>query len=332
MSTAVEHNKVSAPVSGIAGVAWPMIAVVVLAVIVGIFDQRLATDMLIYLALAQLWNLLSGYAGLISVGQQAYVGLGGYALYYATTSLSLPAPVAIIAGGIIGLVSASIASVFIFRLKGAYFAIGTWVVAEICRLTVAITPALGGGSGASLPVTVVKGLGASREVRDLAFLAIALILALITMAGIMMFLRSRYGLALVAVRDSERAAEALGVDTLKIKRAAYIGVAVATGLIGALIFLMKLRMTPDAAFSVLDWTAYVLFITIIGGSAKIEGPFIGTIIFFALRAALAGFGPIYLVILGGVAIIVMLFAPGGIWGLIQSRTGWELFPTRRRRL
>ena len=332
MTHASDHSTVSAPVSGVAGVAGPLAAVLALAAIVGVFDQRLAADMLIYLTLAQLWNLTSGYAGLISVGQQAYVGLGGYALYYATTSLALPVPVAIASGGITGLVAAAIASVFIFRLKGAYFAIGTWVVAEICRLTVAITPALGGGSGASLPVTVVKTLGATREARDLAFLTIATLLALVTMAGIMLFLRSRYGLALGAVRDSERAAEALGVDTLKIKRAAYIGVAVATGLIGALIFLMKLRMTPDAAFSVLDWTAYVLFITIIGGSGKIEGPFIGTVVFFALRAALAGFGPIYLVILGGVAIVVMLYAPGGIWGLIQSRTGWELFPTRRRRL
>lgn len=332
MTAASEHSTASTPVSALAGIAGPLAAVLSLAVGVGLFDQRLAADMLIYLSLAQLWNLTSGYAGLVSVGQQAYVGLGGYALFFATTTLALPAPLAILGGGVVAFGAAACASVFIFRLKGAYFAIGTWVVAEICRLTVAITPGLGGGSGASLPVTVVKTFGATRQARDLSFLAFALILALITMSGIVVFLRSRYGLALVAVRDSERAAEALGVDTLRIKRATYVGVALATGLIGALIFLMKLRMTPDAAFSVLDWTAYVLFITIIGGSAKIEGPFIGTLVFFALRAALADFGPIYLVILGAVAILVMLFAPGGIWGLIQSRTGWELFPTRHRRL
>ncbi|MGF3021852.1 branched-chain amino acid ABC transporter permease [Methylobacterium aquaticum] len=309
-----------------------MAATVLLGGIVGVFDPRMAADMLIYLTVAQLWNLLSGYAGLVSVGQQAFVGLGGYAFTYAATALAVPTLAALVLGGVAGLGAAILASVFIFRLKGAYFAIGTWVVAEICRLTVAITPALGGGSGTSLPVNVVKALGASREARDLAFLAIAMALALVTMAGIMLFLRSRYGLALVAVRDSERAAEALGVDALKIKRAVYIGVAFATALLGGLIFLIKLRMTPDAAFSVLDWTAYVLFITIIGGSGRIEGPFIGTVIFFALRAALAGFGPVYLVILGAVAIAVMLFAPGGVWGLIHARTGWELFPTRRRRL
>ncbi len=321
-----------APVSMMAGIATPLIAVVALTAVTGIFSPRLAADMLIYLTLAQLWNLLSGYAGLVSVGQQAFVGLGGYAFVYVATALAVPTLPALALGGFAGLIAATVASFFIFRLKGAYFAIGTWVVAEICRLTVAVTPQLGGGSGTSLPVGVVRALGASREARDLAYLAIAFTLAIVTLAAIMIFLRSRYGLALVAVRDNERAAESLGVDTLRIKRATYIAVGFATALVGALIFVMKLRMTPDAAFSVLDWTAYVLFIVIIGGSGKIEGPFIGTIIFFVLRALLAGFGPIYLVLLGAVAIAVMLFAPGGIWGLIHARTGWELFPTRRRRL
>lgn len=114
------------------------------------------------------------------------------------------------------------------------------------------------------------------------------------------------------------------------RRAEAIGVGFATALPGARIFVMKLHMTPDAAFSVLDWTAYVPFI--VGGSGKIGRPFVGTIVFFVLRALLAGFGPIYLVLLGTVAIAVMLFAPGGLWGLIHTRTGWELFPTRRRRL
>lgn len=332
MAYVSNQNTAFVPVSMMAGIAGPLGAVTAMSAVTALFDPRLAADMLVYLTLAQLWNLLSGYAGLVSVGQQAFVGIGGYALVYLATALAVPTLPALILGGFAGLAAATVASFFIFRLKGAYFAIGTWVVAEICRLTVAVTPQLGGGSGTSLPVGVVRALGATREARDFAYLAIAFTLAIVTLAGIMIFLRSRYGLALVAVRDNERAAEALGVDTLKIKRATYIGVGFATALVGALIFVMKLRMTPDAAFSVLDWTAYVLFIVIIGGSGKIEGPFIGTIIFFVLRALLAGFGPIYLVLLGTVAIAVMLFAPGGLWGLIHARTGWELFPTRRRRL
>ena len=328
VTTDISHSRNSYDWSGIAG---PALATLIFGGIVGLIDLRLAADMLIYLTLAQLWNLLSGYAGLVSVGQQAFVGLGGYAFYYAAVGLGAPALVAVASGGFAGLLAASLGSVFIFRLKGAYFAIGTWVVAEICRLTISITPQLGGGSGASLPVSVVKALGETRYLRDISFAIIALMVALVTILSIVLLLRSRYGIALIAIRDSERAAEAIGVDSLKIKRSVYIGVAFATGLIGALIFLMKLRMTPDAAFSVLDWTAYVLFIVVIGGSGRHEGPFIGTIVFFVLRAFFAGFGPVYLVILGAVAVLVMLFAPEGIWGQIAKRTGWEFFPIRRRK-
>jgi len=330
MTTAIEisrsRNFIDWP-----GIVGPVLATLLFGVVAGLIDLRLAADMLIYLTLAQLWNLLSGYAGLVSVGQQAFVGLGGYTFYYVAVGLGAPVLVAVACGGVAGLLAASVGSIFIFRLKGAYFAIGTWVVAEICRLTVSITPQLGGGSGASLPVSVVKALGATRGMRDMSFLIIAFMLAVVTVSSIVLLLRSRYGIALIAIRDSERAAEALGVDSLKIKRCVYIGAAFATALIGSLIFLMKLRMTPDAAFSVLDWTAYVLFIVVIGGSGRLEGPFIGTIVFFVLRAFFAAFGPLYLVILGAVAVLVMLFAPAGIWGLITKHTGWEIFPVRRRK-
>ena len=96
--------------------------------------------------------------------------------------------------------------------------------------------------------------------------------------------------------------------------------------VGALIFLQKLRISPDAAFSVNDWTAFVIFIVVIGGIGTIEGPIIGTLIFFALRETLADLGTIYLLVLGLVAIVVMLKAPKGVWGLIRSRFDLELFP------
>ncbi|MBR1221570.1 branched-chain amino acid ABC transporter permease [Bradyrhizobium sp. U87765 SZCCT0131] len=312
------------------GIAVAAAGCLVMSQVLGPASLRLLSEILIYLTLAQLWNLLAGYAGLVSVGQQAYVGLGGYAFFSAATGLGLPPLPALLVGGVAGLVAAAVASVFIFRLKGAHFAIGTWVVAEICLLTVAITPGLGSGSGLSLPAAVVRTLGASPEARATVFLALALALATVTIVAIYLLMRSRIGLALVAIRDSERAAEALGVDAMRIKRMVYIAVGFATGVAGGLIFLMKLRMTPDSAFSLLDWTAYVLFIVIIGGTGRIEGPFIGTLIFFVLRTLFAGYGPIYLVVLGAVAVAAMLFAPGGAWGLIARWTNVELFPIRRR--
>jgi branched-chain amino acid transport system permease protein len=101
-------------------------------------------------------------------------------------------------------------------------------------------------------------------------------------------------------------------------------------MVGALIFLQKLRISPDAAFSVNDWTAFVIFITVIGGIGRIEGPIVGTIVFFLLRQTLADLGTIYLLMLGVVAILVMLWAPKGIWGLIVERFGWQLFPLERK--
>ena len=291
---------------------------------------RLLTEMLIYLTLAQLWNLLAGYAGLVSVGQQAFVGLGGYAFFYFATALVVPPIPALLLGGLVGFAAATLASKVIFRLKGAHFAIGTWVVAEICLLTVAVIPTLGGGSGMSLPASIVRTLGAGRQEREVLYFLMALCLATITVALIYVFMRSHNGLALMAARDSERAAESLGIDAMRIRRMVYIAVGFATALVGGLIFLLKLRMTPDAAFSVLDWTAYVLFIVIIGGSGRIEGPFVGTVVFFILRALFADFGSIYLVILGVVAVVAMLFAPKGIWGLLSQWTDFELFPVRRR--
>ena len=146
----------------------------------------------------------------------------------------------------------------------------------------------------------------------------------------MWLLRSRYGLALKAIRDNELAARSNGVDVTRIKVLVYIITAFATAMIGALIFLQKLRISPDAAFSVNDWTAFVIFMTVIGGIGRIEGPIVGAVVFFVLRQTLADLGTLYLLLLGGVAIVVMLWAPKGIWGLIVERFGWQVFPLERR--
>jgi branched-chain amino acid transport system permease protein len=109
----------------------------------------------------------------------------------------------------------------------------------------------------------------------------------------------------------------------------YVVTACGTAMVGALIFLQRLRVSPDAAFSVNDWTAFVIFITVIGGIGRIEGPIIGTVIFFVIRQTLADLGTIYLLMLGALAIVVMLTAPKGIWGLIVERLGWQVFPLER---
>jgi len=166
--------------------------------------------------------------------------------------------------------------------------------------------------------------------RDIITYWSALALAVGTVGFAYLILRSRYGLALAAIRDSEIAAESVGVDNFKIKLWVYVITAAATGMVGALIYLHKARISPDAAFSVLDWTAYVIFIVVIGGIGTIEGPIVGVLLFYVLQTNLAHFGTWYLMLLGLFAILVMLFAPRGVWGYLSQRYEITLFPIRRR--
>ncbi|MCU0790324.1 MAG: branched-chain amino acid ABC transporter permease [Nitratireductor sp.] len=290
---------------------------------------RLIGEFAIYLSLASLWNLLAGYAGLVSVGQQAYVGLGGYVLFSIALFLGVNPLFAIpVAGLVAALISAPVA-LLVFRLQGAYFAIGTWVVAEVFRLIAAQMTALGGGSGASLPVEVMKQLGGKAMRESLIYWA-ALALAVGSLLLVYALLRSRVGLALTAIRDSEIASASLGVRIDRVKFGVYIAVAALTGMVGAIIFLQKLRISPDAAFAVNDWTAFVIFIVVIGGIGTIEGPIIGTIVYFLLRQYLSDLGSLYLMILGALAIVIMLLAPKGIWGYVAQRWNISLFPVGYR--
>jgi branched-chain amino acid transport system permease protein len=293
-------------------------------------DLQLLSEIYAYIALASLWNLLAGYAGLVSVGQQAYVGLGAYILFALAILAGVSPLWAIPLAGIIAAIVAIPVAGLVFRLRGHYFAIGTWIVAEVFRLLASQISVLGGGSGTSLPSALVIAIAPSRQLRDFYLYWVALALVVAVIALIVLLLRSRYGLALKAIRDSELAAVCNGIDVKRTKLLVYIVTAFGTAMIGALIFLQKLRISPDAAFSVNDWTAFVIFITVIGGLGRIEGPIIGTVVFFLLRQTLADLGTIYLMMLGLVAIVVMLAAPKGIWGLIVQRFGWQVFPLERR--
>jgi branched-chain amino acid transport system permease protein len=217
----------------------------------------------------------------------------------------------------------------VFRLRGHYFAIGTWVVAEVFMLIFAQIIALGGGSGASLPVSVVRSIASSRSVREATIYWVALAVVVAVIVVIYLLLRSRHGLALTAIRDSEEASRSLGVDNFRAKLMVYIFAAFGTAAIGALIFLTKLRISPAAAFDI-NWTTTVIFIVVIGGIGTIEGPILGTIIYFLLREPLADYGSWYLILLGSTAVLIMLKAPQGIWGLISERFELRFFPVQRQ--
>ena len=292
--------------------------------------MRLIAEMAYFLALAQLWNLLAGYAGLVSVGQQVYIGTGGYFLFALCDWYGVHPFLAILLSGLAAAVISLPMAFIVFRLRGAYFAVGTWVVAEIAQLFFAQLPKLGGGSGYSLTPEIVRAVAPDRAGREMLMYWMALALSVAIIAFVYILLRSRHGLALTAIRDSEAASESLGVDTYRTKLMIYVVTAFCTGLLGGYIFLQKLRISPESAFSINDWTVVVIFMVVIGGIGTMEGPFIGLLIYFAMRELLADYGSWYLILLGIVAVTVMLTAREGVWGLIGKRFDLHPFPVRRR--
>ena len=293
-------------------------------------QMRLVGEMAYYLALAQLWNLLAGYAGLPSVGQQAYVGLGGYALFYLTGVWNMNVYLALLIAAPFAALMSIPVSFAVFRLRGAYFAIGTWVVSEVFMLFASLIAVLGAGSGLSLTPAILREISPDRDTRNMLLYFMSLAISLLVFAIVYFLLRSRHGLALTAIRDSEPASASLGVNTFRTKFIVYIVTAACSGLIGGLIFLQKLRISPEAGFSINDWTVVVIFMVVIGGIGTLEGPFIGMLIYIVLRELLADYGTIYLMLMGAIAILVMLRAPMGVWGWVINRFGLQLFPVSRR--
>jgi branched-chain amino acid transport system permease protein len=277
-----------------------------------------------YFIFAMMWNLLAGYGGMVSIGQQAFFGLGGYAMLALGNFAGVNAFVAVPLGAVATALVAVPVSFVAFRLAGGYFAIGTWVIADVFRLGVANVSAVGGGSGTSL--TALRGI--ERATRETATFWMALACVVAAIALVYVFLRSKRGLALLAIRDNEVAAESQGIDVRGMKLAVYVVAAFGSGLAGALYFVGNLRISPDAAFSV-NWTAFAIFMVVIGGIGRIEGPIVGALIFWLLNNFFSDYGTWYLLGLGTLAIVTTIFFRQGLWGFAQQRWGWSLFPTQR---
>src|SRR5574341_1167971 len=289
-------------------------------------QMRTLVEFIYFLALAQMWNLLAGYSGMVSFGQQAWIGLGGYTLIVLADDLHVNMFLAVFVGGVVAALVALPTAALAFRLRGGYFAVGTWVIAEVFRLLVASSTVwLKGGLGRSL---TAAGLMA-RPLREQYTYWLAVVIGAGSIALVYYLMRSRVGLGLTAIRDSESAAMSVGVRITRIKLLVFIIAAFGTGVVGGLIYLNALRITPQASFGI-QWSAYMAFIVVIGGLGTVEGPILGAIIFFILRNYLSGLGPWSIILLGSIAVMVMLFTPDGLWGVLHRRFGLEFFSVRRR--
>ena len=307
--------------------AWGLLAAVAVIVVLAILPYVVyadITDLLInvfiLLVLASMWNLLAGYCGLISVGQQAYIGVGAYTvLLLAQHAVNpfLAIPVAIMVAGAVAIPI----SFLVFRLRAEYFAIGTWVVAEVFYLILVRFPSLGGGTGTALP-----GLALIDSTLRGAFTYwSALAVTVIALLSTYLLLRSRTGLDLQAIRDNELTARSVGVRVTTAQRIVYVVSAAGCGAGGALIVISQLNLLASAIFSV-SWSAKMIFISLIGGLGSIEGPIVGTAIFFTIQQTLAQLGAWYLILLGLLAVVVAMYLPRGVWGAISDRLHLQVFP------
>lgn len=285
--------------------------------------QALVTLFLL-VGMAVLWNLLAGYAGMVSFGQQAYLGIGAYLVWLVSSKTGLSPFLAIVAAA----AGCAVAGVPIFalirRLAGGYFAVASWVVAECLFLYVTNQLWLGGGTGVGLQ----QLSGMSPVLRNAYTYWTALGLTVVIVAGVYLLVRSRFGLDSRAVHDDQAAAAAMGVEVPRTRWLAYLIAAAGFGAVGGMLIISTLYIDPATVFNV-NYSADMLFMVVIGGLGTMEGPIIGAVIFFAVQEKFAAYGVWYLVAIGAVAIVVVLAAPGGLWGL-ASRRGWELLPVGYR--
>jgi branched-chain amino acid transport system permease protein len=276
---------------------------------------------LLYLAMSQMWNLLIGYSGLLSLGQQAFIGTSAYTVAILCNYYGVNIWLCIISGGIFSVIMALFMSLFIFRMKGIYFGIGTWVFAETLLLWVSNWEYVKYGVGHFISPDPVPSM---TQIYFAAF-----IIGIGSVALVYAILRSRLGLGLMAMRDDDDVAETMGVEVFRSKLYCFLIGAFVTGLAAGVIYTFQVFVKPDNCFSI-DWTVKLVFIVIIGGIGTIEGPIVGSFIFVLLSQFLSGIASYSMLILGVIAIIIILTAPKGIMGTLQERLGFEILSPRRK--
>lgn len=282
------------------------------------------TILFVYVILAAMWNALAGFGGLVSVGQQVFFGLGAYFTIRLADAgvnpfVSLP-----IAALVVGLIALPL-SVPMLKLRNGEFAIGMWVLAELAHLLVNLDQLIKGETGTSL--ISLNAYDATTRHATVYWMALGAMVLLLGM--LFLLLRSRVGIAIRAIRDNEDAATSLGVRVAGTKRLLFVFAAVGAALAGALWLATALTFQPKAYFSV-QWTAYMIFMVLVGGIGTFEGAILGAIIFFLIETWFGGTGVWYLVGLGFVAVLFSLLLPKGIWGEIERRWGIRLLPVGYR--
>lgn len=289
--------------------------------IFGVGASGRAVALLVYVLLAVMWNALAGFAGLVSIGQTLFFGSAAYATIRLADA-GIDPYLAILLSIALSALLGWLTSLFMLSLSGGEFAIGMWVLSSLAHLSVNLDPLIQGETGTSL-ITMNRY---DIALRNSLTLWLALAVAVAVLLALLFLLRSKTGAAITAIRDDEIAARSVGVDVMRTKRIVFILAATGTGAAGALWLASNLNFQPRTFFGV-QWTAYMLFMVLVGGIGRIEGALIGAVLFFVIETFFGAYGAWYLIGLGVVAVLFALLLPKGIWGFIGPRLPGEAIPT-----
>jgi len=293
---------------------WVLLALLAAALIAApqVFDRY--TVFLLYLlwlnvALAQSWNLLAGYAGLISLGVSGFFGIGAYTAGMTIAHLGFPFLLGAFLGGLLSAVFAAIVATPIFRFRGIYFAIGTLILSEALRIFMINWKFTGSAEGLNMPLES----GASSATYYYVMLCVAAGSTLLVVA----ILKTRLGMGLRALGNNESSAQNMGVNTFKTKLWAFLFAAFVTGVAGGVHASKMGSIEPYSIFNTM-WTLSTANMVIIGGIGTILGPILGSIFVLALGELLADYQTFHLAITGVLLILIIRFIPAGIWGEIRA--------------
>lgn len=286
------------------------------------YAKMVFTLIFLYMALGQFWNLLGGYSGLVSLGQQIFIGLGGYTLAVTMLYYGFPMWLGILSGGLICLLFALVISGAIFRMSGVYFSIGTWVVAESLAIWFSNWEYVEMGQGLFIKPA------SQFSVTDLYCLAMAVGIGSVILVYLLM--RSKLGLALMAIRDNPGASEICGVSVFRSKLYCFLISSFGTGIVAGVLYLNIVFIQPYKAFGI-EWTVALVFVVIIGGIGTIEGPIVGAVIYVLLQQWLSDYASVSMLVLGVIAVLMMLIMPRGVMGTVQKKFGFEIITPRRFR-
>lgn len=305
--------------AGLDGFDWGLMAIAAILVILPALGAPRSILLylfifFVYLSLSVAWNLVAGYAGLVSLCPPAFFGLAGYAL--AILSLwGFPLWVGVAVGAIAATLFSMAVAVPTFRLMGIYFSIGTLVIPEAMRIAFFLWRPVKGtlhGGGAGYMVAGIDQLSMGY------FYVFAALVAAASLFTVKKIKESKFGLGLAAIRDNQRTAVSCGIDVYRLKLQSFMISACMTALAGGAFYLYQGYIEPSSSFNI-KWTMIAMLSTVIGGMGTVFGPVVGSAFVTFLHFSLARYGNLSLLIQGAILVLIMLLLPRGIVGFLSAR-------------